>query len=114
MQAESRLASWDCQPLGKLVLEFLNGGTPSTTNPACWGGPTPRITGADTESQITTSARKYVTEKGVRESSTNIVPRGNILLVTRTGVGKVSVAGVDVAISQDLTGVLPDPKVIDV
>ena len=41
------------------------------------------------------------------------MPRGNILLVTRTGVGKVSIAGVDVAISQDLTGIIPRQDCVD-
>ena len=95
------------------MLKFLNGGTPSTAHPDYWNGTIPWITGADAEQRVTLTARKHVSEKGVRESSTNIVPKGNILLVTRTGVGKVSIAGVDVAISQDLTGVIPNRELVD-
>jgi type I restriction enzyme S subunit len=104
---------WEQVPLKNLVLKFLNGGTPSTAHLDYWNGTIPWITGADAEHQTTLTARKYITEKGVRESATNIVPKGNILLVTRTGVGKVSIAGVDVAISQDLTGLIPNSDVID-
>lgn len=105
---------WTVQPLRDLILKFLNGGTPDTSNPAYWDGPIPWITGADAENAVTTRSRDNITELGVKESSTNVVPKGNILLVTRTGVGKVSIAGVDVAISQDLTGLIPNPDIVDV
>ena len=106
--------NWAILPLREITEQFLNGGTPSTSVPEYWNGAIPWITGADAEQRIATAARKYITERGVRESSTNIVPKGNILLVTRTGVGKVSIAGVDIAISQDLTGVIPKQELVDV
>ena len=105
---------WKILPLMQITERFLNGGTPSTRVSEYWGGTIPWITGADAEQSLTTGARKYITEHGAQESSTNIVPKGNILLVTRTGVGKVSIAGVDVAISQDLTGVIPKWELVDV
>src|SRR5205807_2272374 len=49
--------------------------------------------------------RRFITTEAVKNSSTNIVERGNLLLVTRTGVGKLAVASFDVAISQDITGI---------
>lgn len=110
---EANQPSWTNQPLKALVKQFLNGGTPRTENPSYWDGSIPWITGADAEERITVSSRKNITELGAKQSSTNIVPKGNILLVTRTGVGKVSIAGVDVAISQDLTGLIVDDEVAD-
>ena len=105
---------WSSSTMKDLAQRFLNGGTPSTHIKEYWGGKTPWITGADAEQRITITSRKTVTELGVKQSSTNIVPKGNILLVTRTGVGKVSMAGVDVAISQDLTGIIPRTDLVDV
>ena len=104
---------WQLTPLGDVTERFIGGGTPNTSVKEYWDGTIPWITGADAEQRIATTARKFVTEKGVKESSTSIVPEGNILLVTRTGVGKVSIAGVDIAISQDLTGVIPRQKIVD-
>ena len=49
--------------------------------------------------------RRFITTEAVKNSSTNIVERGNLLVVTRTGVGKLAVASFDVAISQDITGI---------
>ncbi len=105
---------WQILPLYEITDTFLNGGTPSTSVPYYWDGTIPWITGADTEQRVTTKARNCITERGVRESATNIVPKGNILLVTRTGVGKVSISGVDIAISQDLTGVILKQDIVDV
>jgi restriction endonuclease S subunit len=48
--------------------------------------------------------RRFITSEAVKNSSTNVVERGNLLLVTRTGVGKLAIAPFDVAISQDITG----------
>jgi len=105
---------WSTATIKNLTQRFLNGGTPSTHIKEYWDGDIPWITGADAEQRITITSRKTITELGVKRSSTNIVPKGNILLVTRTGVGKVSMAGVDVAISQDLTGIIPRVDLIDV
>jgi len=105
---------WSRLRIKELTQRFLNGGTPSTHIKEHWGGNIPWITGADAEQRLTTTSRKSITELGVRRSSTNIVPKGNILLVTRTGVGKVSMSGVDVAISQDLTGIIPRVDKVDV
>jgi type I restriction enzyme, S subunit len=105
---------WSRLKIKELTQRFLNGGTPSTHVKEYWDGNIPWITGADAEQRLTTTSRKSITELGVKRSSTNIVPKGNILLVTRTGVGKVSMSGVDVAISQDLTGIIPKVDLVDV
>ena len=105
---------WSKATIKNLTQRFLNGGTPRTHINEYWDGDIPWITGADAEQRVTITSRKTITALGVKRSSTNIVPKGNILLVTRTGVGKVSMAGVDVAISQDLTGIIPRVDLIDV
>jgi type I restriction enzyme S subunit len=46
----------------------------------------------------------------LRNSSSHLIRKGNILLVTRTGVGKLAIAPFDVAISQDITGIILDPS----
>ena len=51
--------------------------------------------------------------EAIQHSVTNIVPKGNILLVTRTGVRKVAIAGVDIWINQDFTGLELDNTKVD-
>ena len=97
---------WPIVRLGQITSEFISGGTPSTSVPEYWSGNTPWITGADVVDRVVTSGRKWISEDAVRNSATHIVPKGAILLVSRTGVGKLAKAGSDIAISQDLTGVV--------
>ncbi len=91
--------------LGEIGEKFVNGGTPSTQKPEYWQGNIPWITGADVINQKISDIRRFITREAVQNSSTNIVERGNLLLVTRTGVGKLALAPFDVAISQDITGI---------
>ena len=49
--------------------------------------------------------RRYITNDAVKNSSTNVIEKGHLLLVSRTGVGKLAIAPFDVAISQDFTGI---------
>lgn len=52
----------------------------------------------------------FVSDDAVRQTATNVIAKGQLLLVTRTGVGKLAITPCDVAISQDITGVYPDLK----
>jgi len=97
--------AWEVKKLGEIGDKFINGGTPSTHKTEYWNGSIPWITGADIINQKITQIRRFITKEAVKNSSTNIVEKGNLLIVTRTGVGKMTVAHIDLAISQDLTGV---------
>ncbi|MCK4820327.1 restriction endonuclease subunit S [bacterium] len=97
---------WEVVRLENISLKFYNGGTPDTTNKDYWNGKIPWVTGADFENQKVSRIRRYISDEGVKNSATNIVQKGNILVVTRTGVGKLAIAPVDIAISQDITGVV--------
>lgn len=93
--------------LGK-VCSFLNGGTPSKDVEHYFCGDIPWITGADISSPVVSSARSFITIEAIQNSATNHVPAGTVLLVTRTSVGKVAVAGMDLCFSQDITALTPD------
>lgn len=95
------------------VCTFLNGGTPSRRVPRYFEGDIPWITGADIVGPTVDQARSFITEEAIRDSATNRVPAGTVLLVTRTSVGKVAVAGTDLCFSQDITAITPDPEKLD-
>jgi type I restriction enzyme S subunit len=99
---------WDVLSIGDVGKKFLNGGTPSTQIMEYWAGTIPWITGADLVNQKVSNTRRFITTKAINNSSTNLVEKGNLLIATRTGVGKLAIAPFDVAISQDLTGVYPN------
>jgi type I restriction enzyme S subunit len=95
------------------VCKFLNGGTPTKENAAYFDGDIAWITGADITSFKVTKARSFITEKAIKESATNLVSAGTVLLVTRTSVGKVAVAGMTLCFSQDITAIRNDEKHLD-
>src|SRR5207237_1438236 len=89
--------------------KFLGGATPSTTLAEYWNGDIHWTTSKRLgSSYIVNSGEKFISKVGLKNSATNLIPRGNLLIGTRVGVGKVAVNEVDLAISQDLTGLIVD------
>jgi type I restriction enzyme S subunit len=99
---------WDVVPLRDLATEFFSGGTPSTKRPEFWDGNIPWTTSAHIDGLYLDEGAKYITSQGLERSSSKLVPRGNLLIGTRVGVGKVAITSIDIAISQDLTGAIVD------
>jgi type I restriction enzyme, S subunit len=99
---------WRQLTFGDLCQRIVNGGTPATDNPTFWNGQTPWVTGADFTPHGIGEIRRFVSDTGIRASATSVVKAGNLLVVTRTGVGKLAIAPFDIAISQDITGVYLD------
>ncbi|MBU2056089.1 MAG: N-6 DNA methylase [Proteobacteria bacterium] len=88
---------------------FYGGGTPSTMNPAFWNGPIQWTTSKRLgESLYLESGERTISDNALKESSTTLIPKGNLLVGTRVGTGKIVVNRIDIAISQDLTGVIVD------
>jgi type I restriction enzyme S subunit len=98
--------------LGNLC-RFVTGGTPSKSEARFFDGHIPWITSADITEAVASTARSFITDEAVSASATNRVAAGTVLLVTRTGVGKVAVAGCDLCFSQDITALIPDSARLD-
>ena len=99
-------------PIGELCT-FKNGGTPQKSEPSYWNGTIPWITSADIVDGEVHTPRSFITEEAIRRSATNLVSAGTILLVTRTGVGKIAQTSINLCFSQDITAIEPDPNKID-
>ena len=97
-------------PLGEVV-QFSNGGTPARSKSEFWKGDIPWITGADITDEGAVSARSFISQAAVARSSTQVLPEGTVLLLTRTSVGKVAVLPRPMAINQDITGITPSQAV---
>ena len=97
---------WPLVELGDVCEGILSGGTPSTKNEEYWNGDIPWITSADIVDLKTAMPRKYITEKAIEESATNLIPKGNLIVVTRVGLGKLFRNDFDVCISQDSQGLI--------
>ncbi len=105
---------WPMVELGDVCDDILNGGTPSTKNEAYWNGDIPWITSADIVNVKTAKPRKYITEEAIRESATNLIKKGNVIVVTRVGLGKLFRNDFDVCISQDSQGALLHERIAKV
>lgn len=103
---------WERKRLGETAEEFVNGGTPDTSVPHYWNGNIPWITGADITSLWVSGGRKFTTDEGLNNSATHLVKKNTVLIVTRTGVGKVGIAANDLCFSQDITGVICSEKIV--
>jgi restriction endonuclease S subunit len=77
---------WPEYKLSTLVEKFISGGTPNTKIENYWDGDIPWITGADFSDGEIILGRRHINQDAVRNSATNIVPKGSIVMVTRTGV----------------------------
>ena len=104
---------WPRVSFGKIARKLVNGGTPPTEVEAFWNGKTPWITGADFTPTGISEFRRFVSDAAIAQTSTNVIECGQLLLVTRTGVGKLAIAPCDIAISQDITGVYVDEEKAD-
>ena len=92
---------WIVKPLQELTHCSFGGGTPSTTNPCFWNGPIPWITTAiiNSEDVFLKRFQRGITQKALDCTSTQLAPKGSVLIGTRVGVGKVAVTTFDVAIN---------------
>lgn len=87
------------------VCDFIGGGTPSKSNPGYYTGNIPWATVRDMNSFELNRTEFSITENAVEESSTNILPKGMIVISTHVGLGKICLLMQDTAINQDLKGV---------
>ncbi|MCY4131518.1 MAG: restriction endonuclease subunit S [Nitrospira sp.] len=97
---------WHKVKLGNLCIKILGGGTPSTANTSYWEGHIPWMTSADIVDAKTIKARKYITIQAVTDSATSLIPKNNIIVVTRVGLGKAVKNEMDICISQDSQGLI--------
>ena len=97
---------WPIVKLESICQNILSGGTPSTKTEEYWQGNIPWITSADIVDLMSAKPRKHITERALNESATNVIPKGNVIVVTRVGLGKLFRNDFDVCISQDAQGLI--------
>lgn len=105
--------SWSNVALSTLV-DIKGGGTPSKANPEYWNGSIPWASVKDFKSSDLNGASDYITQEGIDNSATSLIPRGNLIIPTRMALGKIAINSVDIAINQDLKAlIIKDESVVD-
>ncbi len=102
---------WASTAFGEVVQRIEGGGTPSRTVEDYWNGEIPWATVKDLIDTKLHSTQETITELGLRESSSRLIPKNTVILATRMAVGKAVVFDTDVAINQDLKAVFPTKSV---
>ena len=109
------MSDWQKTTVGEVATGFLSGGTPTTSRADFWKGEIPWITSKWLGNNLElTTGEKFVSEEAVKKTATKIVPKDSIIFATRVGVGKVGINRIDLAINQDLAGVLIDNENYDI
>lgn len=90
----------------KSLASFTGGGTPSRDNLSFWGGNIPWISPKDMKVENIIEAEESITTDGLQNSTTNLLPAGQVLMVVRSGILKhtipVAINEVSVALNQDM------------
>ena len=94
------------------VVEIKGGGTPDKSVDAYWQGSIPWASVKDFKSNYITKTVDSITELGLNNSASNLIPAGFIIVPTRMAVGKAAINRIDLAINQDLKALFPNEKVL--
>jgi len=103
-------AHWDVERL-KYVARITGGGTPAMGRPEFWGGDVPWASPKDFVADRLSDTQDHITQEGLQNSTTHMVPEASVLVVVRSGILKhslpVSLTLAPMAINQDVKALSP-------
>ncbi len=107
---------WELVPL-KHLCTFSGGGTPTKDNLSYWtDGTIPWVSPKDMKTFWLNETQDYITEKAVKESSTNMVEPHSLLMVVRSGILQrtipIAINTVPVTMNQDMKALKFSKRVI--
>lgn len=97
------------------IINVLGGGTPKTGNSDFWNGEIPFFTPKDVGEPYAFQTEKYITVDGLKRCNSRLYPINTSFVTARGTVGKVSLAGVPMAMNQScyaLTSDTIDPLLV--
>lgn len=95
------------------VCEIKSGSTPSTKEESFWGGEISWITPKDLSnynSVYISKGEKSITEKGLKNSSAQLLPKNTILFSSRAPIGYVAIAQNELTTNQGFKNLVCDEK----
>lgn len=105
---------WAIKPVGDLA-EIVGGSTPSTKNDEFWiGGQYDWATPKDLSglsSPVLLGTERKVTDAGLSQISSGLLPPGTVLLSSRAPIGYLAISTMPVAINQGFIAMKPNPGV---
>lgn len=105
---------WVWCRLGEIMHGNVGGGTPSKQRAEYWNGNIPWASVKDLNCNILSTTQDTITELGLKESTSNLIPADSIIVCMRMGLGKIAISAIPVAINQDLRALfIPKDKIVD-
>lgn len=98
---------WSWTPLGKLG-EWGSGGTPKSDNDAYYGGDIPWLKIGDLNNGAVAESEENITQKGLQESSAELIPEDALLVAMYGSIGKLGITGFQCASNQAIAYCIPD------
>lgn len=89
------------------------GGTPSKKITSYWNGNIPWLSPKDLSNKpriFTSSGENYITQQGLDNSSTRLLPRNTVLFSSRAPIGYLSIAENRIATNQGFKSVIPNKQ----
>lgn len=114
-------ATWQDSPLGPIphgwrvggisdISTMTGGGTPKTSVAEYWNGDIPWFSVVDTPATgelFVLETEKTITQRGLNESSANLLPEGTTIITARGTVGNLSLVGRPMAMNQSCYAMIP-------
>jgi len=101
----SVLSGWQTKPLGALIKDIGDGGTPNTNKKEYFGGKIPWVVIKDIRNEIS-SSKTTLTPLGLDSCSAKLWPAGSVILSTGATIGEVGLAKVPVSTKQGIHGIV--------
>jgi type I restriction enzyme, S subunit len=101
-------SGWVESTLGEMA-RWGSGGTPKAGDHRYYGGGMPWAVIGDLNDGIVSQTSSTITEEGLRSSSARVVPAGTVLIAMYGSIGKLGIAGVDMATNQAIAFADPLP-----
>jgi type I restriction enzyme S subunit len=99
MSEETLPEGWAVATLAD-VATWASGGTPKSGTPRYYGGDTPWAIIGDLNDSTVFETAASITDEGLANSSAKVVPAGTLLVAMYGSIGKLGIAGVDMATNQ--------------
>ncbi|MBN2037225.1 MAG: restriction endonuclease subunit S [Chitinispirillaceae bacterium] len=106
---------WRVGEIGELV-NAVGGTTPSTNDPSFWdSGEIPFVTPKDLaglSSRALLKTERMITQKGLQQISSGLLPRGTVLLSSRAPIGYLAITEMPVAINQGFIAMVCNEQIL--
>ena len=97
---------WKSVKIEWIADKLLSGGTPSTSISEYWDGNIAWTKGATLSTHYLIQGERFISKTGLKNSSSSIIPKNNLLVASRVSIGNLSINKINVAINQDITAII--------